>query len=184
MSILEDIKSKKGYNPKNSVDWFMKNVSNLSQSGFKPMNFLGENRSKQVRAITVNEIGKMIQFFYSPKHKETLPVYDTFPLVLPFSFANGYMHGLNIHYMAAKYRLVFFDKISSIIGDDKRRRTLTWELLKKMAKMPQMQNCVKSYILKNIKSNIIVFDKEDYVPAIFLPSESFKKMSSSQVWAL
>ena len=103
MGLLDEIRAKQGYSPNNSVNWFINNVHNLSQTGFKPMNFLGENASKQVTRFSINEIGKMVQFFYSPKHKDTLPVYDTFPLVLPFNFVNGRIYGLNIHYMHPKF---------------------------------------------------------------------------------
>lgn len=182
-TILERIKNRKDYNPKNSAAWFMKNVNSLSSSGFKQMDFLGENRSKQVRQITPSMIGSLCQFFYSPKTKETLPVYDTFPLILPFNYVNGHIYGLNIHYMHPKFRLIAFDKLASIVGNESTRKQLTWRFIKGLANVPQLKNCVKQYIPKHIKSNIIVFGEDDYVPAIFLPSHSFKKLSADEVWS-
>ena len=41
--------------------------------------------------------GKLNMFFYDPKHKKTLPYYDTFPLVLPLETYNDGFLGLNLH---------------------------------------------------------------------------------------
>lgn len=182
-TILDRIKNKKDYNPNNSAAWFMKNVNSLSSSGFRPMDFLGQNASKQVRKITPQMMGSLCQFFYSPKHKDTLPVYDTFPLILPFNYVNGKVYGLNIHYMHPRYRLMMFDKMSRIIGDPSSRRQLTWKFIKGLSNVPQLKNCVKAYLPQHIKSNIILFGEDDYVPAIFLPSHVFNKQSADEVWS-
>jgi hypothetical protein len=41
-------------------------------------------------------VGSMQMFFYDPKTKETLPYYDTFPLVVVVGPAEGGFYGLNL----------------------------------------------------------------------------------------
>ena len=41
-------------------------------------------------------VGSMIMFFYDPKTKDTLPYYDTFPLVVVVGPAPGGFYGLNL----------------------------------------------------------------------------------------
>jgi hypothetical protein len=84
--------------------------------------------------------------------------------------------------MHPRYRLIAFDKLSKIVGDPNTRRQLSWRFISGLANVPQLRNCVKCYIPSNIKSNIIVFGEDDYVPAIFLPSQVFKKQSADEVW--
>ena len=45
-------------------------------------------------------IGKMYFFWYDPKNKNTLPMYDRFPLVFPIErYPDGFL-GLNLHYLS------------------------------------------------------------------------------------
>ena len=42
--------------------------------------------------------GKMYFYFYDPKYKAVLPIYDRFPLVIPIEpYPDGFL-GLNLHY--------------------------------------------------------------------------------------
>ena len=36
---------------------------------------------RRLQNLSINSIGKMYMFVYNPKHKDTLPFYDTFPLI-------------------------------------------------------------------------------------------------------
>ena len=48
-------------------------------------------------------------FVYSPKLRNKLPYYDTFPLVLPLkNYNNGFL-GLNFHYLPYALRLRLLD---------------------------------------------------------------------------
>src|SRR5690348_3007714 len=48
--------------------------------------------------------GAMYLFRYNPKTKETLPYYDTFPLVIPVKLLPDGFHGLNLHYLPPMLR--------------------------------------------------------------------------------
>ena len=43
-------------------------------------------------------IVNMYLFHYDPKYKETLPLYDRFPLIFPFQNVEGGFMGINFHY--------------------------------------------------------------------------------------
>ena len=62
---------------KESREWFRKKVSSL-----KSINREALMKEDPLKQTTEEIIGSMYMFFYDPKHKETLPYYDTFPLVV------------------------------------------------------------------------------------------------------
>ena len=60
-----------------SQDWFrdkLKNIRNINRQTLL--------RDSALERVTRPRMGDMYMFFYDPKHKETLPYYDTFPLIL------------------------------------------------------------------------------------------------------
>lgn len=182
-TFLDLVKADKNLNPKNSYTWFQQNIRNLARSSnVTAFGLLGQEEKKQVRRILPIHIGKMVSYFYSPKGKDTLPFYDTFPLMLPFSFDGGYVTGLNLHYMHPRQRLIIFDKLQTTLTNEKMRLQFSWKVLTTLARMPEVGHCVKKYIIKNIKSNVIVFDTADYLPALFLPTESFRGATAEEVW--
>jgi hypothetical protein len=44
-------------------------------------------------------MGNMYLFSYDPKHKDTLPYYDRFPLIFPINKAKGGFLGITMHYL-------------------------------------------------------------------------------------
>ena len=60
-----------------SQDWFrdkLRNIRNINRQTLL--------RDSAVTRVTRPRMGDMYMFFYDPKHKETLPYYDTFPLII------------------------------------------------------------------------------------------------------
>ena len=89
---------------KESLDWFKSKAS--SAAGYR-RNIVGN--ADRARDTTV--IGKMFFFWYDPKHKKTLPVYDRFPLVFPIErYTDGFL-GLNLHYLSWGERSVLLNKL-------------------------------------------------------------------------
>jgi hypothetical protein len=68
-----------------SSKWFEQKIKEMSQFRITPSKLMGSS-SNIVKNILP---GKMYFYYYDPKHKETLPYYDRFPLVLPFSKQKG-----------------------------------------------------------------------------------------------
>jgi hypothetical protein len=149
------------------------------------MQMLGDNQSQLTKKIYP---GGMFMFFYDPKGKDTLPHYDTFPLVLPFNITPTHFTGLNLHYLHPKTRFVLFDKLQQFATndrlDDSTKMKLSWALIAKASQFPEIQPCVKKYLVGQVKSHFLWIKPEDWFMTIFLPLESFKKQTSSQVWRL
>jgi hypothetical protein len=61
--------------------------------------------------------GKLFFFYYDPKHKETLPYYDQFPLVIPFAKEKGAFRGLNLHYLDYQMRMALFNELLKVTGN-------------------------------------------------------------------
>ena len=53
----------------------------------------------------------LYMYMYDPKLKATLPYYDRFPLVFPFSKTPDGFIGLNMHYLPYQLRMVLLDRL-------------------------------------------------------------------------
>ena len=185
MSIYDEIRlNNQKYNPKNSATWFMTNVRGFAnKSNIGPMRLLGEGLKMQQHTP---EIGSMFMFTYSPIHRDTLPFYDKFPLVIPFSYKGQYMTGLNLHYIHPRIRLKLLDRLLAYVTDDKltprTRLAVTWKLLRNVARFPEVAPCVKQYHLGHVKSMFLKVDPKDWVMSIFLPTERFEGATNNKVW--
>jgi hypothetical protein len=49
------------------------------------------------RLTSTPMVGSMYMYYYDPKHKQTLPYYDRFPLVFPYRKVPGGFMGINLH---------------------------------------------------------------------------------------
>ncbi len=184
-SIYDEIRAHKSdYNMNNSAEWFMQNVRNFSNvPGLGPMRMLGDHLDRQTKAV---EIGNMYMFTYYPIHYDTLPMYDKFPLCIPFSKHGKYFTGLNLHYLHPKTRLILLDKLLALSThktlNERAKLAVTWRLLRSAAKFPEVAPCVKMYHVGHVKSMYLRVPPKDWVMAIFLPLERFVKKNNNQVW--
>lgn len=120
-------------------------------------------------------IGKMYFFAYDPKHKDTLPVYDKFPLVIPMDvYSDGFL-GLNLHYLDPYSRLVLLDRLHDFISNDKYDDTtkfrLSYSLLSSSRRYRLIDQCVKRYLHAHIMSSLVYIEPDSWESAIFLPTE-------------
>ena len=120
-------------------------------------------------------VGRMYFFRYDPKYKDTLPVWDKYPLVIPMEpYSDGFL-GLNIHYLDPYSRLVLLDKLSDFISNDKYDDTtkfqLSYKLLSSSRRYRIIEPCVKRYLFSHIMSSLIYIEPENWETAIFLPTQ-------------
>lgn len=138
--------------------------------------------TKQNRFIA----GKMMMFFYDPKHRKTLPFYDSFPLVIMLEPAPGGFYGLNLHYLSPMVRAKFLDKLMETTNNNKFDETtrfkLTYQLLKSVRKFKEFQPCFKHYLRSQVDSNMVIVEPPEWEIAIFLPTEQFYKKNKTHVW--
>lgn len=157
-------------------------------------------KSRQLRRVNRNElmneepidlrnrsvIGNMYMFFYDPKHKDTLPYYDGFPLVIVIDKAEGGFLGLNLHYLPPTLRAKFLDALletaNNKIYTDDTRFGVTYEMLKATSRMRYFKPCVKHYLNKHVRSRFARVQAPEWEIATFLPSADWRKATGAKVY--
>ena len=167
---------------KEANDWFAANVKKLGKIGSSKM--LKDDRLRKQAGASP---GDMVMYTYNPKHKETLPYYDTFPLTIVVGPAKGGFYGINLHYLPPKVRAIFLDKLNDVASNQKFNATtrfkITYKLLQSTAKYKYFKPCFKHYLTEGVSSNIMKVNAAEWNIAIFLQTASFKKKSTGFVWA-
>ena len=192
--ILRELSKQEGItNPKSrkATRWFADKVKEL---------YLDKNLStKEILTETTHNkyvgkkigggdtaLGKMYTFVYSPMHKNKLPYYDLFPLTIMIGRYNDGFLGLNLHYLAPKYRQILLDKLYPLITNKKYDHTtrfrLTYEMVRDWRKLRYAKPCIKRYKAKKIRSRVLQLSASDWNTAIHLPYERFKKKNKKGVW--
>jgi len=165
---------------KESQNWFRKKVKDLGD--VNPRSLLKDSALEP----TTREIsGSMYMYFYDPKHKNTLPYYDRFPLVIMVEPVEGGFYGLNLHYLAPGVRARFLDALMATAPkniNDKSRLKLRYDLLKGAQKFKEFKPCFKHYLTDHVKSKMVRVPMTEWEIAIFLPTEQFKKVKAESVW--
>lgn len=132
-------------------------------------------------------IGSMFMFFYDPKHKDTLPYYDSFPLVIVIGPAEGGFYGLNLHYLPPMLRAKFLDALLGITNnnkyDESTKFRITYDLLQRAGKMKYFKPCLKHYLYDHVRSRFSKVLAPEWEVATFLPTASWAKAKQSKVYA-
>jgi len=134
-------------------------------------------------ADTRFRLGHVYVYKYDPKHKATLPYYDRFPVVIPFSPARDGFKALNLHYLPIDLRARLLDELYSyVVGEeDLARFRITYRILSSAAALRFYKPCIKHYLNNYIQTRFIHVDVSDWDIAMFLPLQSFAKARESKV---
>jgi len=172
-----------GAEVKRSAKWFQTKIKGLE--GSLRNQWTQTNAPKFYREATTKvnpkvlkmraNLGDLYAYYYNPKHKMTLPYYDTFPLIMLIGYESDTFLGLNFHYLNPKLRAILLDRVTAKIGGG----IIKWN---KIAQIPQVEPCVKRYRYDHIIRKVIPIEEKENEIAIFLPLERFKKASKSKVW--
>jgi hypothetical protein len=132
-------------------------------------------------------VGHMYFFYYDPKHKEKLPYYDRFPLVLPIEqYGDGFL-GINLHYIHPRERMVLLDKLSETATDKSfdinTRLRLNYQYLKRASKVFEARPCIKRYLFTHVKSRFVEIFADEWDIAAMLPMETFVGAGTNKVYA-
>lgn len=152
-------------------NWYMSHVSKIDRESkiIDPKN----TRS----FITPSNIGQMFMFVYDPKHKETLPIYDRFPLVFPIKFYHDGFLGINMHYLPRGARAMLMDALYMTINNKKNDTTtrlrISYDLLNNSIRMRYFKPCVKRYLDAHVVQNFIYIEPMNWDKALMLPTERF-----------
>jgi hypothetical protein len=130
--------------------------------------------------------GSMILFRYDPKHKLTLPYYDTYPLVFPINFESDSFLGLNMHYLPPIERAKLFNALLSLINnpkiDEKSRLNISYQILKGASRFRGYKPCLKRYLFGHLRSTVMRINPIQWHKVLFLPIANFVKASQQKVW--
>ena len=172
-----------GQEVKRSARWFQTKIKGLQGtlrnqwSSTNAPKFYREAETKvnpKVLRLRAN-LGDLFAYYYRPKHLMTLPYYDQFPLVMLIGYEKDTFLGLNFHYLNPRLRAILLDRVTAKVGQG----IIKWQ---KIAKIPQVEPCVKRYRYDHIVRKVIPIEEKENEIAIFLPLERFKKASPSMVW--
>jgi len=159
--------------------WFLKKAQNM-----RSINREALMKEEPLKARSKQIIGGMYMFTYDPKHKDKLPYYDEFPLVIVIGPAKGGFLGLNLHYLPPKLRMQFFANLMDIQGSkltDDAKFSLTYRMLKKSSNLRYFKPCVKHYLNSQVTSRFAEVPAPEWEIAIFLPTAQFRKRNSYKV---
>jgi hypothetical protein len=143
--------------------------------------------SDATRFTSSPRIGQMYMFTYNPKHKDTLPYWDRFPLVFPFRKVPGGFLGMNMHYLPLPYRAKLMDGLYSITNNtlynDTTKLKLNYDLLNGAAQFKYFKPTVKHYLSDHLTSKFLYIFPAEWDVALFLPLSRFQKAANQKVWA-
>lgn len=157
--------------------WYKSTASNVNKMDL----------SEKARLASTPKPGSLYLFQYDPKHKDTLPYYDTFPLIFPIEPAPDGFYGLNLHYLDPRLRAALMDKLHSYASDQRydmnTKLNINYHLLKETAKLKLFKPCLKRYLNAHVRSKFMTIYPAEWDYALMLPLQRFQKASQQKVWA-
>lgn len=155
------------YNQNQINDWFVGKAT--SAAGYRRKIMANADRSR-----TNATIGKMYFFWYDPKHKDKLPLYDRFPLVFPIErYPDGFL-GLNMHYLSFSERSYLLSQLMKFRSNNKMDETtklrLTYDLLASTKRLATASRpCIKRYLFTQVRSPFVEITSDEWDKALELP---------------
>lgn len=166
-----------------SQSWFDQQVLLISKKGMTAQKLINSGRD-HLRTTVLP--GNMYMFFYDAKHKETLPYWDRFPLVLPFNKTATGFHALNLHYLPYQLRVRLLDRLMMFKNNDKMDETTrlkySWQMIAGASRFKMITPCVKQYLSENVQSPFLKIDAINWPTAMLLPVEKFVGSSKQAIW--
>ena len=168
ISILDPLKDKQG-GIRKSVDWYRRNVAGLSNR----ITAAALMRSGKLNGIPSK--GRLNFFFYDPKYKQVLPLYDRFPLVLPLETIPGGFMGLNFHYIRPVQRFSLLNNLQRFATGGMKPSTRIDATYDGIKGVSITKNMIKKYLYGHVRSSFLRVDFDEAALAVMLPVQQFKK---------
>jgi hypothetical protein len=184
---LTDVFKRNQYNlrsaSRKSRAWFEQQVGIIARQQIGPMKVFSSPSTDMSSSVMP---GNLYMFFYSAKHRETLPYWDRFPLVFPFSKTENGFIGLNMHYLPYQLRVQLLQRLMMFSTnknmDSTTKLKYSWETISNVSKFNAAKPCVKRYLSGYVKSQFKMVDPSDWATAMLLPVESFTGANKIKVW--
>jgi hypothetical protein len=155
-----------------AVDWFREKAR--ATMGINTSRLVAGNKQYQTTKILP---GHLYMFGYDAKMKDTLPFYDRFPVVFPFSRDGESFTGINLHYLPFPLRARLMDALYQIVTDqkfnEKTRLNLSYRMLASSSRYKYFEPCVKKYLYSHVQTKFLQVPSNEWDIALFLPLERF-----------
>ena len=168
ISILDPLKDKQG-GIRKSVEWYRKNVADLNNR----VTAAALMRSGKLNGIPSR--GRLNFFFYDPKYKKVLPLYDRFPLVLPIETTPGGFMGLNFHYIRPVQRISLLNNLQRYASGGMKPSTRIDATYDGIKNVRIAKNTIKKYLYGHVRSSFLRVDFDEAALAVMLPVQQFRK---------
>lgn len=170
---------------KRSKAWFEQRMAYLSTKKVTPNRLMVTEEGDKLTTQLVP--GRLYSFFYMPKYYETLPYYDTFPMIFPYDKDKDHFIGLNLHYLDYYPRFEIFRELMKTANNkyltEDTRIKYNWDLIKSVSRLKPAKACIKQYLFSHVQSPFLEFSPKDWPTALTLPVERFEGANKKQVWA-
>jgi hypothetical protein len=125
-------------------------------------------------------VGGLFFFKYVAKGKETLPIWDKYPMAMIIDRYNDGFLALNLHYMPKGRRQSVINVVNTFKGNNKmsnvvRAKAKNWQFMMNSGANAQgfMKKTVKRYLFTQVRSQFIKINPDEYSKAIQLPLEEW-----------
>lgn len=160
----------------------------------KSAKWFAETIKKNIRGHQVSKPmpGKLYTYMYDAKHKDTLPYWDKFPLIVYLGIGtqgtSRLMYGLNLHYIPPKARQQFLEELlkqysSTPLISNNTKLKIDWSKVKGFKGADKM---IKAYLPSHIKGPLIEIKPADWANVVLLPTQQFmsqgSRYSANAVW--
>ena len=157
---------------KESRDWFRAKVRNMRVNRRALMK--EDPLLSKSRTIT----GGMFMFFYDAKHRDKLPYWDAFPLIIAVGPAEKGFYGMNLHYLPLALRAKFLDGLLDQTNnkryDETTRFKVSYNYLQRAAKLRFFKPCFKHYLTANVEKPMAMVPAPEWEIATFLPTAQWQ----------
>ena len=136
---------------------------------------------RKLDSVRYGKPGKMYLFHYDAKHKDTLPIWDSYPLIFVIeTYKDGFL-GLNMHFVPPLVRqrifVAFLKNAMLNRKDEIMRLRLDYKISLALAGTKVLQPTIKRYLFSQLRSPIKLVPSEYWEDILFLP---FQKMNVNQ----
>lgn len=180
-------------NTEKSLKWFSQYVPRAWNRARTSQMF----RDKDMWADSLQP-GTMYFFEYDAKHKETLPVWDRYPLIFPWDVFRGngeygeqgvlYFLGINLHYLPPALRFAAMKALLTTRNEKRYRKStklaISWEVLTGLSNSKYFRHSVKMYRMDHVRSKFVKVPAQSWEMAVFLPLARWQNDGKSAAWSL
>lgn len=141
----------------------------------------------QFKPKLVQEIGKMFTFQYRPVGYDTLPYFDSNPLIFCLNIPNANeVIGMNFHYLPPTHRVIAFYTMKQLLSDTNRgpetRLRLIYDIMKTKKRYVRNMVCIRKYKTDKIRSKVYEIDPKYWEISMVIPTQRFWKKKEKAVY--